>query len=574
MNQLKTKYAEKLDPKNVRGEYPRPNLVRDSFLSLNGYWEYAICKKPTLTTAMQGKILVPFPIESLLSGVQKTLNKGEEIVYKRSFTLPEDFQKKDVLLHFEAVDYFCRVFVNGNEIFTHRGGYLPFSINITGFLQEVNELVVLVQDDTNNDGAATGKQRLKRGGIWYTPCSGIWQSVWLESVPEGYFEDVRVTPNFDAESVSFELTTRLPQGEIMIVSQGHVVSKTAFHTSKITIPLPQPHLWSPEDPFLYDVEISNSAETVKTYFGMRKVSLGESQYGPCLMLNNKPYFMNGVLDQGYYSDGIYTPASEQAFVDDILVMKSLGLNTLRKHIKIEDRRFYYQCDRLGMLVWQDFPSGGKYAIWSMTIMPTLGFKGFNDHKYRAFGRQSIKNRTQFIDEIWESMKLLDHYPCIVMWVPFNEGWGQFDSKPIAEMVKKKDPTRLVDHVSGWFDQGGPDIASHHIYFKKIVLKPDSLNRPIAVTEFGGYSLKIEDHVFNSSKEFGYRKFTSKEAFETALIRLYEEEILGNMKNGLCAAIYTQVSDVEDEINGFLTYDREVLKVNPENVASVLTKIQF
>ncbi len=574
MNQLKTKYAASLNPNYVRPEYPRPNLVRDSFLSLNGEWDYAVTKRPTLHTPMQGKILVPFPIESLLSGVSKGLAKGEEIIYKKSFSLPEGFKKDIVLLHFEAVDYFCRVFVNGNELFSHRGGYLPFSIDITSQLQDVNELVVIVQDDTKNEGAATGKQRLNRGGIWYTPCSGIWQSVWLESVPEGYFEEIRVTPNFDEKSVSFEFVTSLPKGDISIISHGKLVSKTPFRTSQITIPLPHPHLWSPEDPFLYDVEISNAFETVKTYFGMRKVSMGESAYGPCLMLNDKPYFMNGVLDQGYYSDGIYTPASEQAFIDDILAMKSLGLNTLRKHIKIEDRRFYYQCDRLGMLVWQDFPSGGKYSMWSMTIMPTIGFKTSNDHKYRAFGRANAKNRQQFIDEIWETMKLLNHYPSIVMWVPFNEGWGQFDAKPIAEMVKKQDPTRLVDHVSGWFDQGGPDIASHHIYFKKIVLKPDPLNRPIAVTEFGGYSLKVDGHVFNTDKEFGYRRFTSQEELEAALIKLYETEILDNMKNGLCAAIYTQVSDVEDEINGFLTYDREVLKVNPKKIEPILKKIQF
>ena len=574
MHQLLTQYGRHLDNGNVRPEYPRPNLVRDSFFSLNGPWEYAISTNPSIRTPMQGLITVPFPLESLLSGVGKLLNKGEEIIYKKVFSLPEGFKKDAILLHFEAVDYFCRILVNGNELFSHRGGYLPFCINITAHLKDTNELVVIVQDDSKNKGAATGKQRLNRGGIWYTPCSGIWQSVWLESVPEGFFEDVRVRPNVDAQSVSFDLTTTLPKGTISIFNHGNLVSKTPFRTSQITIPLPHPHLWSPEDPFLYDVEITNASETVKTYFGMRKVSLGESVYGPCLILNNQPYFMNGVLDQGYFSDGLYTPASEQAFIDDILTMKSLGFNTLRKHIKIEDRRFYYQCDRLGMLVWQDFPSGGKYAFWSMTIMPTIGFKTANDHRYHAFGRSSSRNRQEFIDEIWESMKLLDHYASLVMWVPFNEGWGQFDAKAIAEMVKKKDPTRLVDHVSGWFDQGGPDIASHHIYFKKIVLKPDPLKRPIAVTEFGGYSLKIETHVFNEDKEFGYRKYTSKEELENALINLYETEILANMKNGLCAAIYTQVSDVEDEINGFLTYDREILKVDPVKISSVLKKIQF
>ncbi len=574
MNHLPSKYAHLLDVDHVRPEYPRPNLVRDSFFSLNGYWDYAIDKNPSLKTPSQGKILVPFPIESLLSGVNKTLAKDEKILYRKTFTLPEGFQKNDVLLHFEAVDYACRIFLNGFELTSHRGGYLPFSVNVTSHLEATNELVALVEDDTKNNGAATGKQRLNRGGIWYTPCSGIWQSVWLESVPEGYFQEVRILPDYDDQSVHFELVTSLPKGFITITSQGTLIAKTPFHASQITIPLPKMHAWSPEDPFLYDVEISNNAETVRSYFGMRKVSIGQSEHGPCLCLNGKPYFMNGVLDQGYYSDGIYTPASEQAFVDDILTMKSLGLNTLRKHIKIEDRRFYYHCDRLGMLVWQDFPSGGKYELWSMGLLPTIGFKTAKDSKYRTFGRQNPKNRQQFIDEIWESMKLLNHYPCIVMWVPFNEGWGQFDAKAIAEMVKKKDPTRLVDHVSGWFDQGGPDIASHHIYFKKVVLKPDPLNRPIALTEFGGYSLKIDGHVFNDEKEFGYRKFTSQQEFEKALITLYQTEILGNMKNGLCAAIYTQVSDVEDEINGFLTYDREILKVNPEKLKQILDKIQY
>lgn len=574
MNQLQTKYGRRLDFDNVRPEYPRPYLVRDSFLSLNGWWEYAITKKFSLTFPTEGKICVPFPLESLLSQVQKGLAKDEKILYRKTFSLPQGFRKNEVILHFEAVDYFCRVFLNGNELIRHRGGYLPFSVNITAFLHETNELVVMVEDDTKNDGAAIGKQRLNRGGIWYTPCSGIWQSVWIESVPEGFFEDVRILPDFDSSSIHVEVITSLPKGEIAIKAQGKLISKTAFHASQMTLSLPSPHLWSPEDPFLYDVEISNESETVRSYFGMRKVSIGTSDYGPCLCLNGKPYFMNGVLDQGYYSDGNYTPASEQAFIDDILTMKSLGFNTLRKHIKIEDRRFYYQCDHLGMLVWQDFPSGGKYEMWSMGIMPTIGFKTANDSKYRSFGRQNPKNRQQFIDEIWESMNLLNPYPCIVMWVPFNEGWGQFDAKPIAELVKKKDPTRLVDHVSGWFDQGGPDIASHHIYFKKISFKPDPLHRPIAVTEFGGYSLKVDNHVFNDEKEFGYRKFATPMDFEEALLQLYEKEILGNIKNGLCAAIYTQVSDVEDEINGFLTYDREILKVHPQKVAALLKKIQF
>jgi len=575
MNQLRSKESEAINFKNVRGEYPRPYLKRDSFFNLNGVWDYAISNAPHANVAMTGKILVPFPIESLLSGVMKPLKKHEYLIYRRTFTLPEGFVKDITLLHFEAVDYECFVYLNHRKIFFHKGGYLPFAFDISNRLAEgENELVVVVKDDTENDGAATGKQKIKRGGMWYTPCSGIWQSVWIESVNQLFIEDVKITPNIDSKTVSFEIKTADPHGEITVREGEETIAQMKFVSSHVELAIPHPKLWSPEHPNLYDVEIKTPTDTITSYFAMRKVGIGTSAYGQCLTLNDKPYFMNGVLDQGYYSDGNYTASSEEAIINDILTMKKLGFNTLRKHIKVEDRRFYYQCDRLGMLVWQDMPCGGKYSFMNMTIRPTLGLTKFSDSSYNVFGRQKETNRKDFIDETWSTIKLLGHYSCIVMWVIFNEGWGQFDAKEIASAVKKEDPSRLVDHASGWFDQGGGDVASIHTYFRKLKFVPDELKRPVVCSEFGGYSHQVKDHVFNPDKEFGYRKFPVQKDFENAVIRLYEDEVIPSIKTGLCAAIYTQLSDVEDETNGFLTYDRKVLKVDERRVHAVMEKVKF
>lgn len=570
---LYTKYGENLNAGRILPEYPRPQFARDSYLNLNGYWDYRISKNPEIPESYDGRILVPFPLESALSEVTRTLHEDEYLIYHRVFNLPDNFIRDRIYLHFGAVDQEATVYLNGKKLGRLRGGYWPFSFDITEHVQESNELVVIVRDSTDKSPHAYGKQSTNPKAIWYTPVTGIWQTVWLESVPENHLKSLRITPDFDAGEIDLELETAGPcTGSLSVHDGDKLVLTEEITDPKLKIKMPDFIPWTPENPHLYDLTVRIGSDSVNSYFGFRKFSIGNGPYGQCFHLNNKPYFLNGVLDQGYFSDGIYTPASDQAFIDDILKMKELGYNTLRKHIKIEPLRFYHHCDRLGMIVWQDMVNGGRYCFWKMTVLPNVGFQRLSDtNNLACFGRETQEARDVFREEMKKTVALLYNVPSLALWTIFNEGWGQFHSLENYHYLKTLDSTRIIDSASGWFDQGAPDLASKHIYFRKLRFKKDS--RPLVLSEFGGYSCHLKEHT-QSHKQFGYKKFSSVEKFEKAFIDLYEKQVLPNIKKGLAAAIYTQLSDVETETNGILTYDRKVCKLNPEVIRKLNQKIRF
>ena len=504
----------------------------------------------------------------------------DRLWYRRSFTLAEDFRKDRVLLHFGAVDQSSEVFVNGKRVGGHEGGYLPFTCDVTDVLMKgENTLVVSVTDATSRSRHAYGKQSFTPGGIWYTPQSGIWQTVWLESVPENYVEGLTITPDFDGRRVRFVIRARDPEGAgIVVRREGQVIAEEWYDGEKgwaeslIREEFFRP--WTPEDPFLYDVTVTlRGGDRVESYFGMRKFGVTEVDGKKVLALNNRPIFMSGVLDQGYWSDGLYTPPSDEAMIYDIQKMKDCGFNMLRKHIKVEPLRWYYHCDRLGMIVWQDMVSGGSRL--NPLVIQVLPFAGVHlqDSRYRRFGRGDPAGREQFLRDMEDTVALLYNAPSVAVWVPFNEGWGQFDSLRATQRLWDLDPTRLVDHASGWHDQGGGDFKSRHVYFRPVRLKGEA-NRVLALTEFGGYSLPVAGHTAGE-KAFGYRMYRDRAAFQAAFERLYREEVIPCMREqGLSAAVYTQVSDVEDEVNGLLSYDRRVCKVDTERVRVINRELRF
>jgi len=575
LHPLMTPWGEKLDRDAPLPEYPRPQLCRESYINLNGRWQYAIRprvdKEPK---TYDNEIIVPFSPESLLSGVQKKLLPEDQLWYKRAFTLPEGFRKDRVLLHFGAVDQTCRVLVNGKPVGGHEGGYLPFTLDITDALKDgENTLTVAVTDATSDSRHAYGKQSFHPGGIWYTPQSGIWQTVWLESVPENYVEKLTITPDFDNKRVRFTIQAKDPEGaNIVVRKDGKVIAEDWYGAEKgyEDALILEEHFrpWSPDDPFLYDVTITlNGGDKVESYFAMRKFGTTTADGRKVMALNGQPIFLSGVLDQGYWSDGLYTAPADEAMIHDIQTMKDCGFNLLRKHIKVEPMRWYYHCDRLGMIVFQDMVSGGRRLDPLVTqVAPFLGIH-LSDRKYHRFGREDQSSRDQYLQDLHATADLLYNTPCIAAWVPFNEGWGQFDSLLATQTLWGRDPTRLVDHASGWHDQGGGDFKSRHVYFKPVRLKHDK-DRILALSEFGGYSLPVPGHAA-SDKPFGYKMFKTKEEYMDALAALYEKQILPCRENqGLSVAVYTQVSDVEDEINGILTYDRKVCKVDAARLKSI------
>ena len=561
---MKTAWSETLDPNAILPEYPRPQMARESYLNLNGMWQYAIAKEGETPEKPAGDILVPFSPESELSGVGRMLKPKETLWYTRIFTLPQGFNIGRVLLHFGAVDQTATVYLNGSELGTHTGGYLPFSFDATDSLKEgENTLAVRVRDESDASFHSRGKQKRKRGGIWYTPQSGIWQTVWCESVPAQYIAALRITPLFDESSVEIcaypqDAECALP----CIVRIGDVVQHGTAGVP-VTVSMEGFKPWSPEHPYLYDCEVRMGEDCVKSYFGMRKFGVEQDEAGvPRLFLNGKPYFHTGVLDQGYWPDGLYTPPSDEAMVYDIQAMKELGFNTLRKHVKVEPLRWYYHCDRLGMLVWQDMPNGGGPYRSKVTVAPLITNKHRPDTDDAAFGREDQGEKDGFIQELGEMIANLYNCVSIAMWVPFNEGWGQFGAKEMAERIREWDDTRLIDHASGWHDQGAGDVKSIHTYFRPYRFRPDPQGRPVALTEFGGYGLTIPEHSL-PNKSFCYKTCKTQEELFQAWKKLYERQILPAVGKGLSAAIYTQLSDVEGERNGILTYDRAVCKLPPE-----------
>ncbi len=583
MEKLLTRWGRELNREMPLSEYPRPQMVRDSYTCLNGIWDYAIYPMGKEFNGWEGEIVVPFSPECVLSGVERSVTPEDVLYYRKKFSFKKTNDR--VLLHFGAVDYKCEVTVNGKCFGTHEGGYFPFTIDITAAVADgENEITLKVTDPSETGSQASGKQTSKRGNIWYTPQSGIWQTVWLEEVPESYIRSVKLTPDIDNGLLKAEIVCEGSAGQITVTALDGEKALCSVTTSGDTaiIKLSDYELWTPENPKLYDLVIKTDSDEVRSYFGMRKYSIGKDKDGfTRLMLNNEPYFQNGLLDQGYWSDGMYTAPSDEALIYDIQTMKDMGFNMLRKHIKIEPMRWYYHCDRLGMLVWQDMINGGDvYNTSATTILPAFalatGLKkalGVKDTKenYKLFSRLDKKGRDEYYTDAQRMVNALYNCVSICLWVPFNEGWGQFDSVKAAEFFRGLDKTRVIDHASGWHDQGAGDVNSFHIYFTPFIFPKYGKNdeRAICLTEFGGYSMSIDGHRFNTEKTFGYRIYKSKDALEKALETLYIKRLKPLIgKKGLSALVYTEVSDVEDETNGLLTYDREIVKVDIDFMKSI------
>jgi len=569
-HQLYTEWGEKLDSEHVLEEYPRPQLRRSNYTILNGYWNYSITKTPKYPDIFDGKILVPFSPESALSGVNRQVRPEEYLWYEKAVEVNRKHPSMRCLLHFGAVDQFCEVYINQDKVSEHRGGYLPFSIDITEKIKEGDNLLcVKVRDYSDTSYHSRGKQALGRGGIFYTAQSGIWQTVWMEWVPESYIEALKITPHLDQNSIRVEVimnhrgSTEVEQKyKIEIFANHQLLQSKIGNHSTLLLTINKVVPWSPETPFLYDLVITVGEDKVESYFAMRKFELKKDHEGISrIFLNNKPYFQNGLLDQGYWPDGLYTPPSDEAMIFDIQSAKALGFNMLRKHIKIEPLRWYYHCDRLGVIVWQDMVNGGdKYNLLVVAHLPNLFPKLTNhrkDNNYGLLSRKSEEGRKEWTAECIETVKHLYNCPSIAVWVPFNEGWGQFDAGKAVEVIRHIDKTRLIDHASGWFDQKKGDIKSIHNYFHKLEVKTEQ--RAVVFSEFGGFACYIPDHSY-SFQIYGYRIYLTKEAFNEAYQKLYQKEISKLISQGLSAAVYTQISYVEDEVNGLFTYDRKVCKV--------------
>lgn len=587
MMTLKTRWAEQAMCDLPLPEYPRPQMVRDCWMNLNGFFDFAITDEDKdWCDEYDEKIRVPFAVESCLSGVCKRVSDKDALWYRKKFTLTDDFKGKRVILHFEAVDWKAKVYVNGEKVGKHTGGYCPFSFDITDELKDgENELVVRAWDPTDNGWQNRGKQASESHGFWYTSTSGIWQTVWLEGVNENYIASYRITPDIDAGVVEI-LPEIVGEGKLNIrVFEGEKAVYEGALPSDGKVSIADAKFWSPEDPFLYDFELTltkgEESDTVKGYFGMRKFSIDMHDGYNRLFLNNKPYFQRGLLDQGYWSDGGMTPPTEEAMIYDIQTMKDLGFNMLRKHIKVESHRWYYLCDKIGMLVWQDMVSGGKALnLFHAGVLPNIHgtlnpivYMSKKDNAYKTFNRDKIEWRLQFEEEYEQMIDNLYNFTSICCWVPFNEGWGQFDAKRIGDWTKQKDPTRFCDHASGWYDQKGADFRSMHKYIMPVIL-PKYDGRPIVLSEFGGYSHNIQGHVWNYSKSFGYQMYKNKDALTAAYKKLHEKQIIPNIKKGLCATVYTQVSDVEFEVNGMLSYDRELIKLHEDVVKDINAKMTY
>ncbi len=553
---LKTPFEEDCKS-NWSDEYPRPQMKRDSYMSLCGEWELSLhqyVERPL------GTIEVPFPPESRISGIEKNLTRKGDFIYRKKFILPAEMQCKRIILHFGAVDQSASVSINDQTSSKHNaGGYLPFEWDITDQLTEGENTVIVWGHDELHTDYSYGKQRRDRGGMWYTPISGIWQAVWLEAVPENYIRDIKMTPTLD--SVKFKIDGG--ENEKIITLDG---KQYRFEGDEFELKVENPHLWTPEDPYLYEFTLESGEDRIESYFALRTVGTAKIDGKSYITLNEKPYFFHGLLDQGYYSDGIYTPATPEGYKYDILKMKELGFNMLRKHIKIEPELFYYYCDKYGMIVFQDMVNSGKYSFLIDTALPTIGLRKGITHSANSIRRGSFKRETE------ATVNLLYNHPSVVYYTIFNEGWGQFDADENYRRLKALDPTRIWDATSGWFTEKESDVTSEHIYFKKLDLKNDP-NRPLVLSEFGGYSCKIEGHSFNLDNTYGYRFFTDVDKFGEALKSLYLDEVIPMIDRGLCATVYTQVSDVEDETNGLVTYDRQVVKVKKEDMIEISTAIQ-
>ena len=571
-------------------EYPRPAMRRDSCEILNGPWQYAITQTAEYPAAWQGSILVPYSPEAPASGVGRTLQPGQWLHYHRLFAPPAG-EGGRVLLHFGAVDYACAVQVNGHLAGGHRGGYWPFTLDITDLLNGTgrNSLWVAVQDPTGHGTQARGKQTLKPGGMFYPAQSGIWQTVWLERVPDNYIQTLTVTPDYDARTVTVRVHTAKPGGAVnlwaMVRAGGVTIaedwgSDEADQDGEVTLNIPEEHFfpWSPDTPFLYDLTVGTNQgeeaefDTVHSYFALRKWSCAPDAHGVLrFCLNDKPILLNGLLDQGYWPEGLYTPPSDAAVERELSEVKALGFNLLRKHAKIEPQRWYYHCDRLGLIVWQDIVNGGSaYNLWFVTyltnaLQPLL--RRFPDGKaaYSLLSRAKPAGREEYAHELADTVQALRCHPCIACWVPFNEGWGQFDAGKAVQALRTLDGTRLVDEASGWFDQGGGDVHSLHNYFYPLRIRPQK--RTVALSEYGGIAWPMPGHE-PPRKTYGYGTAKDRQELTARYKKLQLKTVLPQLEKGLSALVYTQLTDVEDEVNGLFTYDRAAVKPDANAVRSV------
>ncbi|MBO5927092.1 MAG: glycoside hydrolase family 2 [Clostridia bacterium] len=552
-------------------EYPRPQFKRDSYLSLNGKWDYSINTSPLKPTEFDGKILVPYSPETELSGVSKMVKKGDFLHYKRTFNLTSEFLKDRVLINFGACDQECKVFINDSFVGVHKGGYTPFSFDITKFLVKgENEIYLLVVDDASSDVYGRGKQVYKSGGIWYKPTSGLWQSVFIESVSENYIESLKLLPDYDNKKLKIiAVSSKNEDIELETVLNGKSNSFTFKSGEEFSLDVKDYKEWTPDTPELHPIYLKSGEDKVESYFGIRKFSKERINGKYYFTLNNKPFFFNGLLDQGYY-EGSYTPKSNLDLFEEIKQVKALGFNMLRKHIKVEPMLWYYYCDVLGITVWQDMINGGKpYSPVRIALLPFIKVN-LNDNNYKLMGRDNPLSREQYFKESTEMMNALYNVVSLALYSPFNEGWGQFDAIKVTEYFKTIDDSRLYDHASGWIDKGGGDVYSRHVYFRKCKPKNDK-KRVLALTEFGGYSFPLENHTF-CDKKFGYKMFQNGISYENAYINLYENEIIPLIENeGLSATVYTQLSDVEEEINGLFTFDR-ILKIDKEKLIKLNKKV--
>ncbi|NLN31353.1 MAG: beta-galactosidase [Bacteroidales bacterium] len=577
-DKITTPWASEINPLSPLPEYPRPQMVRDSWKNLNGLWDYAVTPAGSAGPSVyDGRILVPFAVESALSGVCKSVGPDNILWYRTRFTIPSDFRRKKVLLHFGAVDWQSEIYVNGTFVGSHQGGYDPFSFDITAFVRRSGSqlLEVKVSDPADRGPQPRGKQVLNPSGIWYTSVTGIWQTVWIEAVPETYISSTKQVPDIDREILELEVAVEeaLPGDMIRVTAwagERMVSEYEAAAGTKIELPVPDPRLWSPDDPFLYDLKISvmrkgRVTDEVKSYFAMRKISLEPDADGWLrMMLNNSFVFQYGPLDQGWWPDGLYTAPTDEALVYDIVKTKEMGFNTIRKHVKSEPARWYYHCDRIGMLVWQDMPSGD------------LGGNHWNTRPGMEGGSDKIRTQESemiFLREWNAIMDYLFNFPCIVVWVPFNEAWGQFKTEEITGLTMQKDPSRLVNSASGGNFHEVGHILDLHNYPGPVMAKPEifGTKQALVLGEFGGLGLPLEGHTWLDRDNWGYRTFQDADTlFKT--YSAYLDQMVPFIKRGLSAAIYTQTTDVEIETNGLLTYDRKVMKLSAEKLRAAAEKL--
>ena len=571
-------WAEKLNPAAPLPEYPRPQMVRSNWTNLNGLWQYAILPKTAdaIPASYQGQILVPFAVESSLSGVGKTVGKDSLLWYRRTVSVPNS-KNKTVLMHFGAVDWQCTVYVNGKEVGSHKGGYDPFSFDITSALKSgaSQDVAIRVWDPSDDGPQPRGKQVKRPHGIWYTPVTGIWQTVWLEAVPQTYISGIRNTPNLDAKTVNVEpLIEQAQAGDQVVVSAwdgaNKIAETNATPNSEASLPIPNPKLWSPQSPFLYDLKYSlvrkgKVVDEVKSYFAMRKISMAPDKAGiQRMLLNGQFLFQFGPLDQGWWPDGLYTAPTDEALLFDIEKTKEMGFNMIRKHVKTEPARWYAHCDKLGLLVWQDMPSGDLGNRW--------------ESRPGVYGRATNKERTPESESIFrtewkEIMEDLHNFPSIVVWVPFNEAWGQFKTKEIVDWTVKKDPSRLVNTASGGNFETVGHIIDLHNYPEPLMPDPELFgkDRGLVLGEYGGLGLPVENHTWQDKNNWGYQSFKSADE----LLKRYAEFIDRMphlVEKGLSAAVYTQTTDVEIETNGLMSYDRKVIKMPEAKLKEIHAKL--